>query len=266
MNTLKSPSPTWYKEGWSLAIKDVPWVEHTQNEINFIIDIMELSGSERVLDLACGFGRHAIELSKRGFSVVGVDITPDLIKEAERIASVEKLSTEFICADIRDVSFKNEFDVVLNMGDGAIGYLENDDENLKIFDVITCSLKQGGKHFMEIINAEHAEIHFPKKSWYIGGKWLSLEEYQWDKETRRMLLGGWGLRFGEIAKKPATTDMVAASSIRSYSIDEIEEILTLRQMTIKKTFGNSFGEFSKDRPASHREIELLIYSQKAELL
>jgi len=262
MNTFQRPSPTWYKESWSLAIKDMSWVEHTMNEVDFIIDIMELSGSERVLDLACGFGRHAIELSKRGFSVVGVDITLDLIKEAERVAAIEKLNTKFICADLRDVSYKNEFDVVLNMGEGAIGYLENDDENLKIFDLIASSLKQGGKHFMEIINAEHAEMHLPKKSWYIGDKILSLEEYQWDKETRCMLNGYWYFRFGEIAEKPVTADMVARSSIRAYSMQEIKEILTSRQMVIKKSYGNSFGEFNKDTPVSHREMQLLVFSQK----
>ena len=48
MNTFKRPSPTWYKEVWSLAVKDMTWVENTQNEIDFIIDVMELSGSERI--------------------------------------------------------------------------------------------------------------------------------------------------------------------------------------------------------------------------
>jgi 2-polyprenyl-3-methyl-5-hydroxy-6-metoxy-1,4-benzoquinol methylase len=262
MNTLNKPSPTWYKENFTLAIKDATWVENTRNEVDFIIDIMELSGSERVLDLACGFGRHSIELSKRGFSVVGVDIMPDLIKEAERLASVEKLSAEFICADLRDVSFNNEFDVVLNMGEGAIGYLENDDENLKIFDLIASSLKSGGKHFMEILNAEHAEMFYPKKSWYLGEKVLAIEEYLWDKEERRMLISGWGFRFGEIARKPGADDITPRSTIRAYSIGEVEEILTSRQMTIRKAFGNSFGQFSKDRPVSNREMQLLVYSQK----
>jgi len=262
MSTLKKPSPTWYKETWSLAIKDMTWVENTLNEVDFLIDIMDLSGSERVLDLACGFGRHSIELAKRGFSVVGVDITPDLIKDAERVAAAEKLSTKFICADLRDVWFENEFDVVLNMGEGAIGYLENDAENLKIFDLIAASLKRGGKHFMEILNAEHAETYFPKKSWYLGEKFLGIEEYQWDKEDRRLLMGGWGFRFGETAVKPPPNAIIPRSSIRMYSLDEIKEILTPRQMTIQKTFGNSFGKFSKDRPATPREMQLLIYSQK----
>lgn len=258
MNIFSRPSPTWYKEIWSLDIQDMSWVEHTKKEIDFIIDVMELSGSERILDLACGFGRHAIELSKRGFSVVGVDITPEYIKEADRVASIEKLSAEFICADLRDISFQNEFNVVLNMADGAIGYLEDDYENLKIFDLIASSLKSGGKHFMNICNAEHAEMHFPKRNWEIGEKVLSLPEFHWDKETRRMLYGGWSLKFGEIAEKPETSGIIAHSCYRLYSIKEIEEIFASRQMIVK----NTLGKFDKDTPASHREMQLLIFSQK----
>jgi SAM-dependent methyltransferase len=258
MYILNKPSPEWYKKIWSLDIQDMSWVEHTKDEINFIIDIMDLSGTERILDLACGFGRHAIELSRRGFSVVGVDITLDYIKEAMRISSLEKLNTEFICADLRNVSFKNEFDVVLNMADGAIGYLENDDENLKIFDLITSSLKKGGKHFMNICNAEHAEMHFPKRNWEIGEKELSLPEFHWDKETRRMLYGGWSLKFGELVEKPRFEALSAHSSIRLYSVNEIEDIFKLRQMVVR----NTFGKFDKSIPSSHREMQLLIYSQK----
>lgn len=264
MNTFKSPSPTWYKENFTLAIKNATWVENTRDEVDFIVNIMELSGTERILDLACGFGRHSIELSKRGYPVVGVDIMPELIEEAERLALAENLVAKFICADLRNVSFDNEFDVVLNIGEGAIGYLEDDDENQKIFDLISSSLKIGGKHFMEILNAEHAEMYFPKKSWYIGEKILSLEEYQWDKENRRMLIGGLPVRFGEVAVRPESADMVAGASIRAYSFNEIEQILKQGQMIIRKAYGNSFGKFSKNTPVSNREMQLLIYSEKTE--
>jgi hypothetical protein len=111
---------------------------------------------------------------------------------------------------------------------------------------------------MNICNAEHAENHFPKRYWELGEKELSLSEFHWDKETRRMLYGGWGLRFGEIAEKPEVDEIEAHSSIRLYSVNEIEEIFKSRQMSIKNTFGN----FDKSIPASQREMQLLVYSQK----
>ena len=73
MCALQKPDPSWYKHSFTLAIKNAPWVEKTKNEVDFIVDIIELSGSERVLDLACGFGRHSIELSKRGLALLPIE-------------------------------------------------------------------------------------------------------------------------------------------------------------------------------------------------
>lgn len=258
MNLLQKPNQDWYKKIWSLDIQDMSWVEHTKEEVDFIVDLLKLTGKERVLDLACGFGRHAIELAKRGYTVVGVDITREYIEEAKRVASLEKLNAEFFYADLRDVTFNNEFDVVLNIADGAVGYLESDEENLKIFNLIASALKKGGKHFMNICNAEHAEMHFPKRYWEVGKKELSLPEFHWDKETRRMLYGGWGIKFGEVAQRPDPEAMAAHSCTRLYSVGELEEIFRERGMAIRETLGG----FDRSIPASHREMALVVYSQK----
>jgi SAM-dependent methyltransferase len=253
---MEKPDPQWYKKIWSLDIKDMSWVEETFGEIDFVAEILELGGTERILDLACGFGRHSLELARRGFEVVGVDITAQYIAEAKRLASLENLDAVFVCADLRDVHYANEFDVVLNMADGAIGYLENDTENLKIFDLVASALKPGGKHFMNICNREHAETHFPKRHWVVGSASASFPEFDWDSENSRMLYGGWGARFGETLQKPAST--AAHSSTRLYSIPEMALIFKSRGMAIAKTY----GAFDRQIPASHREMQLLVYSQK----
>jgi hypothetical protein len=143
---------------------------------------------------------------------------------------------------------------VLNLADGAIGYLETDEENLKIFDVISKALKPGGKHFMDVCNAEHAEHFFPTKRWEEGQKALALSLFEWDKETRRMLYGGWNLPYGAIMQKPEITH---GDPTRLYSIDELENILGERQMKIVNTFSDYYG-----KEASYNELQLLAYSIK----
>ena len=69
---------------WSLSIREMSWVEHTREEVDFVVEALGLAGGERVLDLACGFGRHVLELARRGYDVVGVDITPAFIDDALR--------------------------------------------------------------------------------------------------------------------------------------------------------------------------------------
>ncbi|WP_313076043.1 class I SAM-dependent methyltransferase [Lacrimispora sp.] len=67
----------WYKHSWSLNIKHQSWVEDTQRQVNFIINHLKLKGNERILDLACGFGRHSLSFASKGFDVVGVDLTKE---------------------------------------------------------------------------------------------------------------------------------------------------------------------------------------------
>lgn len=251
---MKVMDSDWYKNIWTLDIKDQSWIEDTENQVNFIINTLSLTGKERILDLACGFGRHSLSFARKGFSVVGVDITKDYIDDAIKTAKSSFLDVDFIRADIRDLQYDNEFDVALNLADGAIGYLENDEENLKIFDVIARALKPGGKHFMDICNAEHAEHFFPKRHWEIGSKTVSLPEFDWDKETRRMLFSQWEIPLGQIAHRPVSLE---ATSARLYSRAELETILHQRQMEIVSTFSNYYG-----KEETYKELQLMVYSKK----
>ena len=251
---MKSNHSDWYKKIWSLSIKNMSWVEDTENQVDFIVKTLELTGNERILDLACGYGRHALSFARRGYRVVGVDITNEYVDDATETARGESLDVEFILSDIREIRFENEFDVVLNLADGAIGYLENDDENLKIFTVIAAALKPGGKHFMDICNAEHAEAYFPKRSWAIGKNAFSFSEFEWDADKRIMLYGGGGFTYGEIAEYPKP---LIGNPTRLYSIAEITEIFKAKNMDIINSFSDYYGKESSDK-----EMQLMIYSRK----
>ena len=245
----------WYKNIWSLDIKNHSWVEDTKQQIDFIIKTLDLRKDQRILDLACGFGRHSLELSRRGFQVVGVDITKDYITDAEITAKKEGLNARFILSDIRNLKFNQEFDVVLNLADGAIGYLENDSENLKIFDVIADALKPGGKHFMDLCNAEYAELHFPATSWEAGENALSLSSFEWNPEKKIMLYGSKTISYGEPLVKP---EILRGDTIRLYSHKELDEILEARNMKIIQTYSNYYG-----KPETSKELQLMVYSIKS---
>jgi 2-polyprenyl-3-methyl-5-hydroxy-6-metoxy-1,4-benzoquinol methylase len=244
----------WYKQIWSLDIKNHSWVEDTEKQVNFIIETLSLKGNERILDLACGYGRHSLSFARKGFEVVGVDITKEYIEDAIKTAKQSSLSATFLLTDIRDVTFTQEFDVVLNLADGAIGYLENDMENLKIFDIISNALKPGGKHFMDICRAEHAELYFPKYSWEAGSSALSLSQFEWNPEKRIMLYGGYTLPYGESTVKP---EIINGDPIRLYSLKEIKSIFKTRNMMIQDTYSDYLGASDTEK-----SLQLMVYSKK----
>lgn len=79
---MKLKHADWYKNNWTLDIKNQSWVEEIEKQVDFIIETLSLKGKERIFDLVCGFDRHSLAFARKGFSVVGVDITKDYIEDA----------------------------------------------------------------------------------------------------------------------------------------------------------------------------------------
>ncbi len=251
---MKAMDSNWYNKVWSLDAKNYSWVENTEHEVDFIIKALSLKGTERILDLACGFGRHALEFARRGYEVVGIDITKAFIEDAKNEAKREHLSAQFICSDIREISFENEFDVVLNLADGAIGYLENERENLKIFDVIAKALKPGGMHMMDIVSADYADNHFPCQLWDAGERGISLSRFEWDRDSCIMIYGQVDTLYDTPLKKPILEE---GCPTRLYHELEIENIMGSRGMHVLHTYSDYNGA-----PASCNALQLMVVSQK----
>lgn len=251
---MKPMKNDWYRKVWTLDIQNQSWVEDTGRQVDFIIRALHLKGGEKILDLACGFGRHSLELARRGFSVTGVDITPSYIRFAKEKAQKEGLSADFLCCDIRETRFNHEFDVVLNMADGAIGYLENDAENRKIFASVSQALKVGGKHFMDIMNGGYADSHFPCRLWEAGQKGLTLSEFEWNPETRVLLYGQLDFEYGKPISKPEISE---GSPIRLYTLAEIKDILSSVEIDVIDSYSDYDGT-----PSSDNAIQLLVCSRK----
>ena len=252
---VHTTDPQWYQKIWTLSIQDMSWVEQTKKQVDFIIQVLDLQGSERLLDLACGFGRHTLEFARRGYEVVGADITPDYITEANRLAAAEGLHAEFLCTDLRDLDFQESFDVVLNLADGAIGYLENDAENLKIFDLIAAALKPGGKHLMDVCNTAYAAKHFPRRNWIAGEKSLSLADFEWDGEKSLMFYAGLTFKYGEPLVKP---EALYSNPTRLYSVQELKTIFQSRGMNVLQ----AFGDFDAQTPATDDTFQIQVISHK----
>jgi SAM-dependent methyltransferase len=244
---------------WSLDIKEMSWVEHTREEVDFVLAALGLRGGERVLDLACGFGRHSLELARRGFSVVGVDVTEAYVEDARASARAQGLRCEFVQASVLDVRYREEFDAVLNMADGAIGYFPTEEQNLALFDVIATALRPGGGHVLGVCSADHARKHFPKRHWEAGAKRLSLADFRWDEPTRRMVYRGHVLEYGK--PLPAIADAFPEDGdpgTRLYGEAELRGILAARGLEVT----GAYGAYDVSVPASVDRLMLVVASRK----
>src|SRR5262245_6068727 len=105
---------------WRKALPEM----HTNAEVDFLEK--QLGRKGRVLDVPCGFGRHSLELARRGHRVTGVDLSVEFIAEAREAAKAAKLKAEFKVGDMRRLQLDGGFDLACCLGN-SFGYLEFDD-------------------------------------------------------------------------------------------------------------------------------------------
>jgi len=122
-----------------------------QNFLDLILGQIPIKQPASILDLACGKGRHAIYLAKKGFDVTGMDLSPANILAASK-SSHEHLRFEI--KDMRDDLGTERFNAVFNLFTG-FGYFETDKENFQVFKNVKKSLKNNGYFLFDYLNAEY---------------------------------------------------------------------------------------------------------------
>lgn len=103
----------------------------TAQEVATLIELLDLRPGQRVLDVGCGPGRHALELARAGLEVVGVDIAPAFVSLATEQARSEGLDARFEVADARSLPLgppplDQGFDAVISLCQGAFGLAGGD--------------------------------------------------------------------------------------------------------------------------------------------
>jgi SAM-dependent methyltransferase len=245
----------WYTRGFPPETSKMPWADKTVGEVDRAMTMLKPEGGERVLDLACGIGRHAMELRRRGFEVVGVDISPELLEMAERDAAEQELDITFVEADLRELDMRDEFDIVLSLNDGAVGYFETDEENYRTFEVVSQALRSGGGHLVQLPNVLHAEKNLPMKTWIPGEATLELIDHRWNAETRYLEGATVPIRIGEVFEEYAPIPFRQ----RLYSVEELKDVYGSVGMALANVYRGS----GKPRMPRDNQFEIFAEGRKA---
>ena len=170
----------WYERMFEELGEDFDLVfaqqtQRTSAQADFAARALRLAPGARVLDVACGVGRHAIELARRGYRVTGLDLSPTLLGIASARAEREGVAVEWVEADMRAIPFQNTFDAALNLF-SSWGYFENDAEDQRVLRSVANALKPGGRFLLEVGNHSWLGSHFEPRGWHEAGGVLVLEQ------------------------------------------------------------------------------------------
>ena len=118
--------------------------------IENMIDYLHLEKGAKVMDLACGKGRHSITLNENGLDVIGLDLSDESIVYAKQF---ENKKLAFDVHDMREIYKTDYFDVIFNLFT-SFGYFDDENDNFKVFDAVKKQLKANGIFVFDYLNAE----------------------------------------------------------------------------------------------------------------
>ena len=233
---------TWYHEWFNEEEYLLLYQHRDEEEANLLINLIEkeinLKLKSKVLDLCCGNGRHSILLSKRGYSVTGVDLSDNLLNIARKNAEINNLDIKFIQSDMREINFNNEFDLTLNLFT-SFGYFSTDEENENVIKNIYRALKNKSYLVIDFLNKEYLLKNIEPETVSNINNCTIIQ--------KRKIVNNKVIK--EIIIEKNNNKKYFREEVILYSLNDFEIFFKRNNIILKKVFGDYYGsEFNSHSP------------------
>lgn len=190
----------------------------------------------RVMDIACGAGRHALELARLGFKTTANDLSPFLLECTRTQAEQENVSIECTREDMRRITAENAYDLVVQLF-SSFGYFKAKEEDLEVLRNVHKALKKNGRYVLDLINPVYLKKNLvPSSSRTVED--LALLE-------KRRIEGGRVIK--RITITAPEESITFEESVKLYERETIHGMLETTGFTIEKVLGDYEGSaFDKE--------------------
>lgn len=250
----------WYEElftNYAKKYDEESFTQGTQGECDFIEDEAGHDRSLRILDMGCGTGRHAIELTKRGYQVTGIDLSESQLERAREKAKEAGLEIDFRQADARNLPFLEAFSMAIMLCEGGFPLMETDEMNFQILQSAAKALKPGGKFIFTTLNGLFPIFHSLQKFYgeaaQEGG--ATYENSTFDLMTFRD-------HNITVFEDDDGNKKELVCNERYYIPSEITWLLKSLGFKTIDIFGAKLGAFSRNDPLTPDDFEMLVVAEK----
>jgi SAM-dependent methyltransferase len=153
-------------------------------EATFIEESLGCEAGATILDLACGTGRHAVELAARKYQVVGFDLSLAMLARASDEAQDRKQKINFVQGDMREMTFEDTFDGIYSWNT-SFGYFD-EAQNSGVIAKVHKALKKGGQFLLDVVNRDYIVRQAPSLAWFEGDGCICMDEMGIDFIASRM--------------------------------------------------------------------------------
>ncbi|MDD3089436.1 MAG: class I SAM-dependent methyltransferase [Candidatus Omnitrophica bacterium] len=250
----------WYEslfENYAHKYDKECFVQGTVGECDFIEQEIKQNKSLKILDIGCGTGRHAIEMTKRGYNVTGVDLSENQIKRAKEKAEEAGLSIDFQIQDARDLPFDGEFDLAIMLCEGGFSLMETDEMNFEILKNASKALKSKGKLIFTALNGLFPLFHSVNEFYKLAGKegQSQCKECSFDLATFRD-------HNTVVFEDDSGNKRELKCNERYYVPSEITWLLKTLGCKKVDIFGAKLGAYSRNDKLTTEDFEMLVVAEK----
>ena len=222
----------WFGEDY-LLVYDHRDEAEAERDVDAVVRVLGLQGGERILDLCCGGGRHALSLARRGFPVTGLDYSATLLDVAGRARGPDERYPLYVRSDARSTPFcDGSFDVVVNLFT-SFGYFE-DAGNAGMIAEIRRLLVPGGRFYMDYFNPPRVLAGLVPESRRKKGDTLIFERRCHDPETCRV-------EKTIVVCRPGGEEREYCESVRLCGRDEMERMIADAGLMLLGVLGSAGG-------------------------
>lgn len=205
--------------------------ERTGQQVDFVLAALDLRMGDRLLDVACGIGRHSKPFAAAGLRVIGLDYSPAYLARA--VAGTGSFSARYVRGDMRRLPIRSgSQDAAVSLFT-SFGYFAAPGEDQQVLDEIGRALRQGGRFFLDIGHHDGLIRRFQDRDWLEIPDGFLLEERAWDARRGRVETV-WTYACGGTVKRFPV-------SIRFYTCPEIERMLAEAGMEMLEVWGDWNG-------------------------
>lgn len=144
----------WFQYWFNSPYYHILYSQRNDEEAEFLIDnlsaYLKPALHSRILDIACGRGRHAVYLNKKGFDVTGIDLSEQSIKYAKQF---EQKHLHFFVHDMRKLGYINYYDIAMNLFT-SFGYFDTEKDHVSALKSFRKSIKEDGKLVIDYFNTQ----------------------------------------------------------------------------------------------------------------
>ena len=245
-----SADPKWYEDWFDRDEYKIVYSHRDEEDARQVVDLIEQAvhpaAGDRIVDVGCGRGRHAIELARRGYKVTGIDLSERSIAEARQTAAAEGVTVEFQVGDMRRPICDACFDGGVNLFT-AFGYFEREEEHEDAIIAIADALKPGGWFVQDFMNPKYVRDNLVISDTTTRG--------DVEIEQRRTL------REGRIRKdiilRHNGRERLFSESVRLFELADFRRMYEKSGLEIEAVFGNYDGG-----PFTERAPRMIILSRK----